>query len=154
HMGEATRGYINESHPAQARAIAALSDMCGMRFDGAARGIDGCGFPQIGIPVQALALAMAKFGAPAALPAARAKACTRIAAAMVAAPFMLAGTGRFCTRVTEIARGKVLMKTGAEGVYMAAIPAKGLGIALKIDDGATRAAEVALANLLLRLADL
>jgi L-asparaginase II len=73
---------------------------------------------------------------------------------MVAAPFMLAGTGRFCTRVTEIARGKALLKTGAEGVYMAAIPAKGLGIALKIDDGATRGAEVALANLLMRLADL
>jgi L-asparaginase II len=154
HLGEATRGYINESHPAQQRVIGVLAQMCGLNFTGAARGIDGCGFPQIGIPVRALAHAMAKFGAPAKLAPGRAAACTRIAQAMVAAPFMLAGTGRFCTRVTEIARGKVLMKTGAEGVYMAAIPAKGLGIALKIDDGATRGAEVALANLMVRLAEL
>jgi L-asparaginase II len=154
HLGEATRGYINEDHPAQRRAIAALAELCGVSFEGAARGVDGCGFPQIGIPVRALAHAMARFGAPAKLPPTRAAACMRLGQAMVAAPFMLAGTGRFCTRVTEIARGKALLKTGAEGVYMAAIPAKGLGIALKIDDGAARGAEVALANLLVRLADL
>jgi L-asparaginase II len=154
HLGEATRGYIHEAHPAQTRAIGVLAEMCAMTFDHAPRGVDGCGFPQIGIPVQALAHAMAKFGAPDGLDATRAAACKRVGQAMIAAPFMLAGTGRFCTRVTEIAKGKVLMKTGAEGVYMAAIPAKGLGIALKIDDGATRAAEVALANVLMRLADL
>ncbi|MBI3452352.1 MAG: asparaginase [Rhodospirillales bacterium] len=78
----------------------------------------------------------------------------RIAAAMLAEPFMLAGSGRFCTRATEIAGGKAILKTGAEGVYMAAIPAKGFGIALKIEDGAARAAEVALAKLLARFADL
>jgi L-asparaginase II len=40
------------------------------------------------------------------------------------------------------------VKTGAEGVYVAALPGSGLGIALKIDDGATRAAEVAMAAVL------
>lgn len=73
---------------------------------------------------------------------------------MLEHPQMLAGTGRFCTRATEAAGGKALVKTGAEGVYIAAIPAKGLGIALKIDDGAARAAEVLMAALLLRHADL
>lgn len=63
---------------------------------------------------------------------------------------MIAGSGRFCTTVMEIAAGKAIVKTGAEGVYMAAIPAKGIGIAIKVEDGATRAAEVALATLLAR----
>ena len=62
-------------------------------------------------------------------------------------PFMIAGTGRFCTAVMEIAAGKAIVKTGAEGVYMAAIAARRrLGIALKVEDGAARAAEVAMAD--------
>ena len=69
---------------------------------------------------------------------------------MIANPLMIAGTGRFCTRVMEIAAGKALVKTGAEGMYMAAVPAKGLGIALKVEDGAARAAEVVMAALLSR----
>ena len=45
-------------------------------------------------------------------------------------------------------RGAFATKTGAEGVYIAILPGKGLGLALEIDDGAGRAAEVALVALL------
>jgi L-asparaginase II len=128
--------------------------MCGVDLRDAPRGIDGCGLPQIAIPLAALARGIARLGAPDALPAQRAAACRRIGAAIVANPLMLAGTGRFCTRVLEIAAGKAIVKTGAEGVYMAAIPAKGFGLALKIEDGAARAAEVLMAALLARHADL
>ena len=150
HQGEETRGYIKPEHPVQRRVLRALEDMCGVDLSAAPRGIDGCGLPQIAIPLQALARAMARFGAPDALPPARAAACRRIAAAMMGNPLMVAGTGRFCTRVMEIAAGKAVVKTGAEGMYMAAIPAKGLGIALKIEDGAARAAEIVMAALLAR----
>jgi L-asparaginase II len=71
---------------------------------------------------------------------------------MAAHPHMVAGTGRFCTRVMSAAGEAILVKTGAEGVFAAALPARGLGLALKIDDGATRASECATANLLMRLA--
>jgi L-asparaginase II len=154
HCGDATRGYIAFEHPQQQRVARTLSDLCGVDLFAAPRGIDGCGLPQLGIPLRALALAFARFGAPDALPAARAAACRRIGAAMIRHPFMLAGTGRFCTAVTELAAGKVLLKTGAEGIYVASIPAKGLGLALKIDDGAGRAAEVAIGTLLDRHAGL
>ena len=97
---------------------------------------------------------IARFGAPDALPPIRAQACRRLGAAILAEPFMLAGTGRFCTRAIEACGGMAIIKTGAEGVYVAAIPALGLGIALKIDDGAARAAEVAMGHLLLRHAAL
>jgi L-asparaginase II len=154
HLHEPTRGYIRSEHPAQQRVVRVLEEMCGVTTRDAPRGIDGCGFPQIAIPLRALARGMARFGLPDALPRERASACRRIAAAMIAHPLMVAGTGRFCTRALAIARGKALLKTGAEGVYLAAIPAKGYGIALKIDDGAARAAEVAMATLLIRHADL
>lgn len=154
HVGDATKGYIALEHPAQQRLLRALEEMCGVTLADAAQGIDGCGFPQLAIPLTALARGIARFGAPDSLAAARATACRRIAAAMVAHPLMVAGTGRFCTKALEIAAGKAVVKTGAEGLYMAAIPARGLGIALKVDDGAARAAEVAMAALLVRHAHL
>ena len=149
HLGEPTRGYIDPAHPQQRRVLAAFEAMLALDLSRAPRGVDGCGLPQLGIPLAALAAGLARFGAPDRLPAARAAACRRLAAAILAEPFMLAGTGRFCTRAIEACGGKAVIKTGAEGVYVAAIPARGLGIALKIDDGAARAAEVAMGHLLL-----
>jgi len=61
---------------------------------------------------------------------------------------MVAGSKRFCTAINGVLKGKAVVKTGAEGVMMAAIPTKGFGIALKIDDGAARANGVALAAVL------
>jgi L-asparaginase II len=150
HLKDPTRGYINAEHPAQQRIARVLEEMCNVSLDRAPRGIDGCGFPQIAIPLRALAHGIARLGAPDGLARDRAASCRRIASAMTTHPAMVSGTGRFCTRAMEAARGKAVVKTGAEGVYMAAIPAKGYGIALKVDDGAARAAEVVMATLLLR----
>ncbi len=154
HLGEPTPGYIRIDHPAQRRVIGVLSEMCGVDLADAPRGIDGCGLPQLGISLKALAFAFARFGTPAGLRPDRQTACRRIAAAMRAHPFLIAGTGRFCTRAIEIAGGKALVKTGAEGMYAAALPAQGLGVALKIEDGGARAAEAAMATLLVRHARL
>jgi L-asparaginase II len=63
---------------------------------------------------------------------------------------MVAGTGRFDTRAMELLRERIFIKTGAEGVYCGALPELGYGIALKCDDGAGRAAEVAMASLIAR----
>jgi L-asparaginase II len=77
----------------------------------------------------------------------RAKAAKRLREACAAHPWHVAGTGRFCT---ERFGARVFAKTGAEGVYCAALPEQGLGIAIKCDDGAGRAAEVMLAATLAR----
>ena len=63
----------------------------------------------------------------------------------MAEPYMVAGTDRFCTDVMTALPGRVFVKTGAEGVFCAAFPELGLGVALKCDDGATRAAETMMA---------
>ena len=70
---------------------------------------------------------------------------------MVAHPELVAGEGRACTDLMRASGGRAALKTGAEGVYVAILPAQGLGVALKIEDGATRASECAIAALLVRL---
>lgn len=151
HKGWPTKGYINADHPVQQGALKALEEMCGESLAGGARGVDGCGIPVVGIRLKALALAMARFADPSALAPSRAAAIGRIRTAMVKQPFYVAGTGRFCTQLMTALGDKVAAKTGAEGVYMAALPEKGLGICLKIHDGASRAAQIALAIVLERL---
>ena len=154
HLGEPTRGYIEPTHPAQRRILRALEEMCGLDLADAPRGRDGCGFPQIAIKVRALAHAVARLGCPDALPPLRAASCRRLAAAMMAHPVMVSWSNNFVAQVSAIAHAKVLLKSGADGVFVAAIPAKGLGIALKIEDGAGIAREVAMAALIARHAGL
>ena len=81
----------------------------------------------------------------------RARACRRIVAACWAEPELVAGPGRLDTRMMARLGGKVLTKGGAEGVYGGALPERGLGFALKIDDGARRAAEAVVVELIARL---
>ena len=88
----------------------------------------------------------ARLGTGVGLPPLRAAALARLRKAVAGHPFMLAGTGRFDTRITEIFRERVFLKTGAEGVYCGSLPELGLGFAVKCDDGATRAAEVVTAK--------
>ena len=151
HLGVDTKGYIKYEHPVQQRILGVLESMCGLDLSNAPRGIDGCGIPVIGIPLGNIALGMARMADPSSQPEPRQAACKTILGAMAAEPFMVAGSTRFCTRIMEATGGRALVKTGAEGVYCGAIPELGLGFALKIDDGATRAAEVVTSQILHRL---
>lgn len=150
HKGEKTKGYIKLEHPVQQRILGVLEQLTDINLGAAPKGIDGCGIPVIGVPLGTLALAFARMAKPATLPKPRIAAIARIRKAMAAEPFMVAGSGRFCTRVMQVLGERAVVKTGAEGVYIAILRDKGLGIALKIDDGGTRASEVVLAALLQR----
>jgi L-asparaginase II len=74
----------------------------------------------------------------------------RLVAAMVAHPEYVAGEGRACTRLMRAMGGRAAIKTGAEGVFAAVVPERRLGIAVKVEDGATRASEAVIAALLVR----
>ena len=148
HLGVPTRGYVTYEHPVQQRILGVLEAMTGIDLGSAPRGIDGCGIPVIGIPLGNMALAMARLGAPDDQPEARQAACARLRQAVAAHPFNVAGSGRFDTRVMEATGDKAFIKTGAEGVYCGAFPELGLGVAIKVDDGAGRAAEIIMARLL------
>lgn len=142
---EFARGYVAAEHPVMREVSAALSAATGVDVDRAPRGTDGCSIPTYALPLQALALAFARCGAGVGLSDGHARAARRLRRAAAAAPFMVAGTDRFDTRVMEVFGERLFCKIGAEGVYCAALPELGLGVALKIDDGAARAAEAAMA---------
>lgn len=143
HLGEPTEGYIRADHPVQRRVRAALGELCGADLDDAAYGIDGCGIPTVPVSLRALALGITRLATPTNLQRQRAAACNRIVQAMLAEPYMVAGRSRACTAIMQAGAGAAIAKTGAEGVYMAAMPGRGLGLALKARDGAGRASEVA-----------
>ena len=146
--GEPTKGYIKYDHPVQKRLRSVMTDLCGTDADAFAHGIDGCGIPTLATPLRRLAQAMASMADPSRLASKHADAAVRIRTAMNAEPFMVAGSGRFCTRVNESAPGVIQVKTGAEGVFCGMLPTLGLGVAIKMWDGAARASEVAMATLL------
>lgn len=148
HLGIDTAGYIRAGHPVQELARAALAETTRTALDPAEAGIDGCGIPVHPMPLHAIAIAAAGFGTPTEWPVARAEAARRLAAAMVAQPWHVAGTGRLCTDLLGAAGGDVVVKFGAEGVQLAALPRLGLGVALKVEDGSRPASEVALGHVL------
>ena len=148
HLGEPVTGYVKADHPVQKRVAAVIGELSGVDMGRAAVAVDGCGIPTIALPLGNLAVAMARFAAPDRLEPVRAAAVRRIHAGLAARPEMVAGTGRFCTAAIAESGARVLVKTGAEGVFCAALPDLGLGVAVKVDDGAGRAAEVAMAGVL------
>ncbi|MCP4326985.1 MAG: asparaginase [Alphaproteobacteria bacterium] len=153
HAKAATTGYIDLDHPVQRAWRQVLEEMSNVDLAAAPAAIDGCSIPTIALPLTGLARAAARFASSGPGDSPFGDACATIRRAMAAAPFMVGGSGRFCTRVMEATAGAALVKVGAEGVYFGALPKAGLGIAVKIDDGATRAAEVAVAALLARFGD-
>ena len=151
HLGEPTRFYTRLDHPVQERVIRAISEMSGCDLGKFPTAVDGCSIPTVAIPLAALALALARFGAPAGLAPARGAACRRLAQAITADPLMISGHQRFDSTLIQASGGGVLSKGGAEGVQVMVLPERGLGIALKAADGAPRAREVAAAAVLVWL---
>ena len=141
-----TRGYVQPEHPVMREVTAALQTATGFDLANAARGTDGCSIPTYAIPLRHLARAFARVGTGVGLSSGHAHAAKRLRAAVAKAPFMVAGSGRFDTRVMQQLGERVFCKVGAEGVFCAALPERGLGVAIKIDDGNNaRACEVVMA---------
>jgi len=140
------RGYVRAEHPVMREVTAALQAATGADLSRAPVGTDGCSIPTFGIPLTQLALAFARVATGIGLSAERARAAARLRAAVAQAPFYVAGSGRFDTRVMQRLGERVFCKVGAEGVFCAALPEQGLGVAIKVDDGNNaRAAEVVMA---------
>ncbi|MDG2069944.1 MAG: asparaginase [Paracoccaceae bacterium] len=114
-------------------------------------GIDGCSAPNHSCSLQGLARAMAWFASAEDRSDSASKAAVRLVKAMNTHPELVAGDGRACTGLMQAMGGRGVIKTGAEGVFTAILPTQRLGIALKVDDGTTRASDAAIAALLVHL---
>jgi L-asparaginase II len=142
HLGAPTATYDQPEHPVQIAIGRTVSQFSETPIDEIATGIDGCGVPVFGVTVRAMAVMYAKLVAPPpALADATRQACQRIVAAMIRYPEIIGGkTDRLDTEMMRAAQGRLISKIGAEGVYtVGVLPCeqwpRGLGLALKIEDG-------------------
>lgn len=142
--------YFRPEHPVQRHVRAVLEDFTGAVLSQEVCAIDGCSVPTWAVPLENLAHGFAKFGTGRGLSPARAAAAQRLRQACAAKPWFVAGTGRFCTEIMQLFDARVFVKTGAEGVFCGALPQQGLGIALKCDDGSSRAAQAIMAAMIAR----
>lgn len=124
------RAYRDEDHPLQRRVAERLAGLAG----GPARalGVDGCGVPTFAYRLDDAARIFASLRVTA----------PRSVAAMRAHPFLVAGSDRLCSAVLASVPG-VVIKVGAEGMFCGALLEEDVGFALKVRDGAVRAAKAA-----------
>jgi L-asparaginase II len=151
HLGVSVQHYEDPQHPVQVMVRDTIAGMCGVTSGNMTIGIDGCAAPNYAIPLANLATAMARLADPTGLSSDTAAAAKRLVKAWKSNPKLVSGTGRACADLIEAAKGMTVVKTGAEAVFMAALPEQGLGVAIKIDDGGTRAAETVMARVLVLL---
>jgi L-asparaginase II len=142
-------GYERLEHPLQQLVLQTVAECCGVVPGSIQLGVDGCSVPVFGMPLSAMArgyarLAVAMSGGG----DVRARALQRIGRAMVAEPVVVEGVGRLATDLMLATDGRIVAKSGAEGLLLVAEPATGRGIAIKCEDGAMRALGPAAVDLL------
>jgi L-asparaginase II len=146
--GWPTLGYESPCHPVQQSALDQVARWSGVSTSEIQLSVDGCGVVAFALPLRGMALAFARLGA-----AARSgeEVPARVVRSMMNNPFLVGGTDRFDTVLMEESKGTLLSKVGAEGVHVVAIPDAGLGVAVKVEDGSSRAQYPAVLWLLQRL---
>jgi L-asparaginase II len=140
-------GYHERGHPVQQRMLAEIAQWSDVAEAVIPVAVDGCGIATFALPLERMAHAFARLGRQ----ARREGPPRRVIEAMTAHPDLVGGSGRLCSELMHVTDGRIAVKVGAEGVYCATVPSAELGIALKVEDGAKRAAEPALIGVLERL---
>jgi L-asparaginase II len=145
------QGYMEIEHPVQQEILSVIALLTGVPQAVIRTAIDGCGVPTYALPLHALATAYARLAVPASLPDSISAAVNQITLAMRRHPYMTAGSGRFCTALMAATGERIIAKSGAEGFVSIGLPELGLGLALKVEDGASRAVAPLAMEVLCRL---
>ncbi len=151
HLDYPLHGYSEAEHPCQQRYLDALSDFLDEDARTLIWGTDSCTLPAPAVSMARMARAAARFATPQGQGRVRSGAIERLHAAMRAHPRLVSGTGMLNEVLVEVTKGEILAKSGAEGYLMALIPARGLGLTLKVADGNARARNGVLIAVLLQL---
>jgi L-asparaginase II len=149
--GWPTEGYHEPGHPLQQLLQRTIAEVCGVATGSLEAGVDGCSLPVFALPLTAMARGYAVMAAARPTGDSRTRALARIAQAMGEFPVAVEGTGRTSTRLMEATNGRLVAKGGAEGLLLAAARDRGLGIAIKCEDGTSRAIAPAAVAVLERL---
>lgn len=155
HLGYPISSYLDPDHPVQQTIRGVIAEVCRVRPEDLRLATDGCSVPTFGAPVRAFAVAYAALAAPEQTPTGagreHAAALNRLRAAMTAHPENVAGTGELVTDLMAVSGGRIVAKSGAEGLICLAIPERGLGVAIRIADGSFRAHPTVVAAVLEQL---
>jgi L-asparaginase II len=155
HEGLPIDSYLDPAHPLQRRILQVMAEALRMPADAIVLGTDGCSLPTFAAPLRAFATSWATLADPDAAPVGagreHAAALKRLRAAMLAAPENVAGTGEFVTTLMRLGEGRIVAKSGAEGLICLAVPERGLGIATRVLDGSFRTHPVVVAETLRQL---
>ncbi len=146
--GWPTRGYERREHNVQRAILQEIALWTGVPCGKITQAVDGCGVVVFGMTLERMARAYSRF----AVAAARGEEYPRrVVDAMSKNPFLIGGTDRLDTALISETKGQVISKVGAEGVHCAMLPERGIGVAIKVEDGAQRAQGPALLRLLQEL---
>ena len=156
HIGADISTYDSIENPVQQAILETVSQFTEIPKDEIPLGVDGCAAPNFALSVRAMAKSFAKLVfPPAEFDDELREACRRIVSAMMSYPELIGGTDRLDTLLMNAARGKIISKIGAEGVWLCGILPnpkykKGLGIAMKIEDGDDKRARAVISVEVLR----
>lgn len=137
-LGVDKAGYLDPDGAPQLLVRKTVAEMAELDVDAVEVGVDGCGAPTMHLPLIALARGFANLTNPRGQSAVRTQACETLLTAISAHPEVLAGEGRICTALIRELPGAIYTKNGAEGVYAFGLPGRGIGGAIKIEDGQQR----------------
>ena len=151
YKGYDINSYMEPNSPLQQELLDYISSFTEYPREDILIGTDGCGVPVYGLPLYNMALAFARMVRPVNMPEAKAAACRRLTRAMHTFPEMVGGTGRLCSDLMRVGRGKLIAKAGAAGVYCVGIFEPGIGIALKGECGLAKPRNAAVVEVLRRL---
>ncbi len=138
YRGYPTDGYLLPDHPVQQEVLGVIAEFTDMLPENIVLAVDGCGVPVYALPLWRMAMSFARLATGYNMSEQRAAACQRIINSMWAHPHMVGGRKRLCTELLSRFPGRVLAKVGAEAVYCMSLPELGLGVAIKMEDGAER----------------
>jgi L-asparaginase II len=155
HEGLPIETYLDPAHPLQRRILGIMADVLRRPADTIVLGTDGCSLPTFAAPLRAFAASWATLADPDAAPLGagreHAPALRRLRAAMLAAPENVAGTDELVTDLMRLGEGRIVAKSGAEGLICLALPEHGLGVAIRVLDGSFRTHPVVVAETLRQL---
>jgi L-asparaginase II len=138
HEGYDVATYLKNEHPLQIQILRIIGEVLRVPVDAIAPAKDGCSLPTFGSSVATFARSYATLADPKGSDSLHQKALDRLRSAMMAHPENVSGSGSFVTDLMALASGRIVAKTGAEGLICIGIPEASLGIAIRIADGSFR----------------
>jgi L-asparaginase len=144
-LGWSTESYLQPEHPLQQQVLQRTAELLGLPAAELVVARDDCGAPTVQLQLAQIALLYAHLGA------GEQPVLERLSRAMLAHPELVAGEGRFDTELMRLGHGQVLSKGGAEGIQCLSRVGEGLGVAIKVEDGASRAKHAVALHLLEQL---